>query len=164
MNAIFKLNYTSKLFIIFKTAYSCCFNLRENPVIRDFLQKKFYNINYWRRRLSCSGHQYSGAITSHPSCSLFKAQRRCWRLHYSLQRSTFKMQEARHRDYDYDDEDEQWHSCLHPKHQVGEWIKLLSHVSPPFVKLKFYPYNRLCLSFLENIDNVLWREARYGTF
>ena len=46
-NAIFKQNYTQKLFIAFKISYSCCFGFRGNLEFPDFLQKKFYNINYW---------------------------------------------------------------------------------------------------------------------
>ena len=46
-NAIFKQNYAQKLFVSFKISYSCRFSLRENLDIPDFLQKKFYNINYW---------------------------------------------------------------------------------------------------------------------
>ena len=42
-NAIFKQNYTIELFIALKMAISSCFGLRGNL---DFLQKKFYNINY----------------------------------------------------------------------------------------------------------------------
>ena len=45
--AIFKQNYTQKLFISFKISYYCCFGLRGNLEFPDFLQKKFYNINYW---------------------------------------------------------------------------------------------------------------------
>ena len=45
-NAIFKQNYTQKLFISFKISYSCCFGFRENLEFPDFLQKKFYNIDY----------------------------------------------------------------------------------------------------------------------
>ena len=45
-NAIFKQNYAQKLFIAFKRAYSFCFGLRRNLDFPDFLQKKFYNINY----------------------------------------------------------------------------------------------------------------------
>ena len=45
--AVFKQKYTAKLFIYFEMAYSCCFSLGENIDILDFLQKKFYNINYW---------------------------------------------------------------------------------------------------------------------
>ena len=45
-----KQNYAIKLFIAFKMAYSCCFGLRGNLDFRDFfMQKKFYNINYWLR-------------------------------------------------------------------------------------------------------------------
>ena len=43
---IFKQNYTLKVFVAFKTANSCCFTLRGNLNFPDFLQKKFYNINY----------------------------------------------------------------------------------------------------------------------
>ena len=45
-NAIFKQKYTLKLLIAFKIAYSCRFGLRINLDFPDFLQKKFYNINY----------------------------------------------------------------------------------------------------------------------
>ena len=45
-NASFKQIYTLKLFIVFKTAYSCCFSLGGNLDFPEFLQKKFYNINY----------------------------------------------------------------------------------------------------------------------
>ena len=45
--AIFKQNYTQKLLISFKISYYCCFGLRGNLEFPDFLQKKFYNINYW---------------------------------------------------------------------------------------------------------------------
>ena len=48
--AIFKQNYTKKLFVAFKRANSCCFGLRGNLDFPDFLQKKFYNINYWTNR------------------------------------------------------------------------------------------------------------------
>ena len=44
--AIFKQNYTKKLFVAFKRANSCCFGLRGNLDFPDFLQKKFSNINY----------------------------------------------------------------------------------------------------------------------
>ena len=44
--AIFKQNYTQKLFIAFKMAYSCCFGLRGNLNFPDFLQKNFYTINH----------------------------------------------------------------------------------------------------------------------
>ena len=44
--AIFKQNYTLKLFVAFKMAYSCCFSLGGNLDFLDFLQKKFYNIDY----------------------------------------------------------------------------------------------------------------------
>ena len=45
-NTVFKQNYTAKLLITFKMAYSCCFSLGENLDFLDFLQKKFYSINY----------------------------------------------------------------------------------------------------------------------
>ena len=44
-NPISNQNYAHKLFIAFKTAYSCCFGLRENLDFPDFLQKKFFNID-----------------------------------------------------------------------------------------------------------------------
>ena len=47
-NAISNQNYAQKLFIAFKMAYSCCFGLRGNLDFPDFLQKKFYNIGYWK--------------------------------------------------------------------------------------------------------------------
>ena len=40
-NASFKQIYTLKLFIAFKTAYSCCFSLGENQDFPEFLQKSF---------------------------------------------------------------------------------------------------------------------------
>ena len=46
-NAIIKQIYILKLFIAFKMAYSCCFSLGGNLDFPEFLQKKFYNINYW---------------------------------------------------------------------------------------------------------------------
>ena len=39
--AIFKQNYTLKLFVAFKMAYSCCFSLGGNLDFLDFLQKSF---------------------------------------------------------------------------------------------------------------------------
>ena len=45
--AIFKPNYTLKLFVTFKMAYSCCFSSGGNLDFPDFLPKKFYNINYF---------------------------------------------------------------------------------------------------------------------
>ena len=53
-NASFKQIYTLKLFIVFKTAYSCCFSLGGNLDFPEFLQKKFNNINY------CCEHYYWG--------------------------------------------------------------------------------------------------------
>ena len=41
-NAIFKLNYSLKLFI--KIAYSCCFSLGGNQDFPDFLQKSFITL------------------------------------------------------------------------------------------------------------------------
>ena len=46
-----KQNYTQKVFISFKISYSCCFGFRGNLEFPDFLQKKFYNINYRIRSL-----------------------------------------------------------------------------------------------------------------
>ena len=51
--AIFEQNYTLELFIALKMAYSCCFGLRGNLDFPDFLQKKFYNINYWIHHFVC---------------------------------------------------------------------------------------------------------------
>ena len=45
-NASFKQINTLKLFIAFKMAYSCCFSLGGNLDFPEFLQKKFYDINY----------------------------------------------------------------------------------------------------------------------
>ena len=45
-NASFKKIYTIKLLIAFKMAYSCCFSLEGNLDFPEFLQKKFYNINF----------------------------------------------------------------------------------------------------------------------
>ena len=45
--SIFRQNYAQKLFIAFKMAYSFCFGLSGNLDFPDFLQKNFYNINYW---------------------------------------------------------------------------------------------------------------------
>ena len=42
----FQLNYIQTLFICSKMVYSCCFGLRGNLDFPEFLQKKFYNINY----------------------------------------------------------------------------------------------------------------------
>ena len=39
--AIFKQNYTLKLFVAFKRANSCCFGLRGNLDFPDFLKKSF---------------------------------------------------------------------------------------------------------------------------
>ena len=38
-----------ELFIALKMAYCCCLGLRGNLDFPDFLQKMFYNINYWSR-------------------------------------------------------------------------------------------------------------------
>ena len=40
-NASFMQKFTLKLFITFKTAYSCCFSLGGNPDFPDFLPKCF---------------------------------------------------------------------------------------------------------------------------
>ena len=44
--AIFKQNYTLELFIALEMVYYCCFTLGGNLDFLDFLQKKFYNIDY----------------------------------------------------------------------------------------------------------------------
>ena len=46
MNAIFKQIHTVKVLIAFKMAYLCCFSLGGNLDFPEFLQKKFYDINY----------------------------------------------------------------------------------------------------------------------
>ena len=48
-NSSFKLIDTLELFIPFKMAYSCCFSFGGNLDFPEFLQKKFYNINYCSR-------------------------------------------------------------------------------------------------------------------
>ena len=48
-NASFKQIFTLKLFIAFKMANSCCFSFGGNLDFPEFLQKKFYNIDYWTR-------------------------------------------------------------------------------------------------------------------
>ena len=60
--AIFKLNYTLELFITLKMAYFCCFGLRGNVHFPDFLQKKFYTMNYW---MMFNGNCYSLADPRH---------------------------------------------------------------------------------------------------
>ena len=45
-NAIFEQNNALELFISLKMAISCCFGLRGNLDFPDYLQIKFYNINY----------------------------------------------------------------------------------------------------------------------
>ena len=52
--AVFKQNYTEKLLITFKLAYSCCFGLGGNLDFPDF-SKFFYNIDY-----SSSNIKYEG--------------------------------------------------------------------------------------------------------
>ena len=46
-NASFKQINTLKLFIAFKMACSSCFSFGGNLYFPEFLEKKFYNINYW---------------------------------------------------------------------------------------------------------------------
>ena len=45
-NTIFKQNCTLKLCFAFDILGSCCFGLRGNLDYPDFLNKKFYNVNY----------------------------------------------------------------------------------------------------------------------
>ena len=45
--AIFKQNNALELFISLKMAISCCFGWRGNLDLPDFLQIKFYDINFW---------------------------------------------------------------------------------------------------------------------
>ena len=42
----FNQNYILELFIALEMVYYCCFSLGGNLDFLDFLQKKFYNINY----------------------------------------------------------------------------------------------------------------------
>ena len=49
-NAISNQNYAQKMLFAFKMAYSCCCDLRGNLDFPNFLQKKFYNIDYWNNR------------------------------------------------------------------------------------------------------------------
>ena len=44
--AIFKQNYTLELLNALEMVYYCCFSLGGNLDFLDFLQKKFFNINY----------------------------------------------------------------------------------------------------------------------
>ena len=39
--------YALEMFIALKIVISCCFVVRRNLDFRDFLQKNFFNINYW---------------------------------------------------------------------------------------------------------------------
>ena len=48
--ASFKHIFTLQLFIALKMAYSCCFSLGGSLDFPEFLQKKFYNINYWTKK------------------------------------------------------------------------------------------------------------------
>ena len=48
-NVSFKQIFSRKLFIAFEMAYSCCSSFRGNLDFPEFLQKKFYNINFWIR-------------------------------------------------------------------------------------------------------------------
>ena len=48
-NAVFKQNYTAKLLITFKMAYSCCFSLGGNVDFLDFLQKSFITLTSGER-------------------------------------------------------------------------------------------------------------------
>ena len=48
--AIFKQNYMLELFIALEMVYYCCFSLGVNLDFLDFLQKKFYNINYRKQK------------------------------------------------------------------------------------------------------------------
>ena len=64
--ASFKQINTLKLFIAFKMAYFCYFSFGENLDFPDFLQKKFYNINYRTGR-------FQTLTLNH----LFKRKKRC---------------------------------------------------------------------------------------
>ena len=46
----FNQNYILELFIALEMVYYCCFSLGGNLDFLDFLQKKFYNIDYrWHK-------------------------------------------------------------------------------------------------------------------
>ena len=63
-HAIFKQNYTPELFIAFKMVYSCCFSLGGNLDFPEYLQKKFYNINYWSNDEETSDWKKKLIVTS----------------------------------------------------------------------------------------------------
>ena len=77
----FKLNYIRTLLICPKMAYSCCFSLRGNL---DFLQNKFYNIDYRLKLSECTNVSffnvkfYLKAITFAPRRPLRPLRKRCW--------------------------------------------------------------------------------------
>ena len=51
-NAIFNQNYTQKLFIAFKMAYSWCFGLKGNLDFPDFLQKSVLTSTTGKMRIT----------------------------------------------------------------------------------------------------------------
>ena len=65
-NAFFQENYTQKLLMAFKIAFSCCFGLRRNLDFPDFLQKMFYNINYWYTRFYATKEPYDARLRNCP--------------------------------------------------------------------------------------------------
>ena len=65
LKSIFKPNYAQKLFIALRMVYSFCFGLRGNLDFPDFLQKKFYNINYRSKTLAkifCYRYRFRGKV------------------------------------------------------------------------------------------------------
>ena len=75
-NAIFKQNYTQKLFISFKISYSCCFGFRENLEFPDFLQKSFitttspFLVPYSSHQLKRENHLLNGDIITREEIAL----------------------------------------------------------------------------------------------
>ena len=62
----FQLNYIQTLFICSKMVYSCCFSLGGNLDFLDFLQKKFYNIDYRKKFFECSSRVYIFSLMGTP--------------------------------------------------------------------------------------------------
>ena len=58
----FKTNYIQTLLFFSKMAYAGCCSLGGNLNFLDFLQKKFYNINYWAECSSLKWNQNILAI------------------------------------------------------------------------------------------------------
>ena len=72
--AIFKQNYTLQLFIALKMVYCCSLGLRGNLDFPDFLQNKFYNINYCSKMWK---HSYFMQTVYHKTDNCFKKVDSC---------------------------------------------------------------------------------------